>query len=159
MNVKHLSPEELLVLHAEVSQQLRELGITRSANNPIGDLAEYLFCKAYGWKQAAPSHPSADAMHGDKLYQIKGRRRSRKNKSRQLGAFRKLYEGGFDYLAAVLFAEDYSVERALIIPHALVLDNSDYVEHTNSWRFLLVDAAWTWPGVEDATDRLRSVQL
>jgi hypothetical protein len=30
----------------------RLFGVIRRSNNPIGDLAEYLYCRAVGWKQA-----------------------------------------------------------------------------------------------------------
>lgn len=66
---------------------------------------------------------------------------------------------GFDVLAGVLLNADYTVRRAALIPHQLVLDNSIYVEHVNAWRFLLRDSVWDWAGVEDATDKLRAVVL
>lgn len=160
IDLKHLTPTELLALHANVAEELRERGVVRSSNNPTGDFAEYLFCRAFGWTQAGNSHPTADATGEDgRLYQIKGRRLTRYNFSRQLSAMRGLPEGGFHFLAAVLFRPDYSVWQAAIIPHALVLANSRYIEHTNSWKFLLRDTVWTWPGVEDVTDRLRRVDL
>src|SRR5689334_8067245 len=116
MDLSLASPGELLALHSSVSAELRRRGVVRSANNPTGDLAEYLFCKAYGWEQAGPSHPAADATAKDgKLYQIKGRRWTRAKPSRQLGALRDLPHGGFDYLAAVLFTNEYTVQRAIII--------------------------------------------
>jgi hypothetical protein len=97
--LKHLSPSELLKLHAQVSEELRARGVVRSSNNPTGDLAEYLFCRAFGWKQASNSHPNADATgpDGTTLYQIKGRRWTPHNKSRQLGALRGLPDGGFHF--------------------------------------------------------------
>ena len=99
MDIRHLTPTELLALHAEVAEELRERGVVRSSNNPTGDLAEYLFCRAFDWAQADNSHPSADATGEDgTLYQIKGRRWTRHNKSRQLGALRGLSNGGFDFL-------------------------------------------------------------
>lgn len=154
------SSTELLKLHADIAEELRARGILRSANNPTADVAELLFCRAFGWAQAAPSHPSADATCSEgKLYQIKGRRLGSLRGSRQLGALRKLSDGGFDYLAAVLFHPDYSVARAAIIPHELVLKNSTYVRHTNAWRFMLHDASWTWPSVRDVTEELRAVKL
>ena len=157
---KALSSAELFALHARISEELRERGILRSSNNPTADLAEHLFCRAFGWTQAGNSHPSADATDADgKLYQIKGRRPTPQNSSRQLSALRGLSAGGFDYLAGVLFASDYTVERAVLIPHTLVLENSTYVKHTNSWRFLLRDSAWGWPGVRDVSDQLRAVTL
>jgi hypothetical protein len=67
-----LSVAELLALHAAIGQQLRERGIVRSANNPTGDLAEFLFCRAFGWEQASNSKRGYDAKgHDGTLYQIK----------------------------------------------------------------------------------------
>lgn len=158
-DLKQLTPTALLKLHAQVSEELRERGVVRSSNNPTGDLAEYLFCRAFGWKQAGNSHPNADATgpDGTTLYQIKGRRWTLHNKSRQLGALRGLPDGGFHFLAAVLFAPDYSVDRAAIVPHATVHTNSVFVSHTNSWKFMLRDVVWTWPDVQDVTAQLRGV--
>lgn len=160
MDISKLSPTELLLLHSAIADELRQRGITRSHNNLTADLAEYFFCKAFGWKQAGNSAPEADAT--DDLgvrYQVKGRRLTRQNQSRQLSALRKLPDGGFDFLAGVLFGEDYSVIRAAIIPYALVLKNSVYIKHTNSWKFLLSDVTWTWAEVKDVTERLRRVRL
>ena len=104
---------------------------------------EYLFCRAFGWKQSGNSHPNADTTGADgkTLYQIKGRRWTPHNKSRQLGALRGLPDGGFHFLAAVLLKPDYSVDRAAIVPRALVLANAKHVEWTNSWKFMLRDIA------------------
>jgi len=76
-----------LSLHSRVAEELRARGVTRSSNNPTGDLAEYLFCKAFGWTQAQKSHANIDAVGKDGTrYQIKGRRVTRFNNSRQLSA-------------------------------------------------------------------------
>jgi hypothetical protein len=87
-------------------------------------------------------------------YQIKSRRIS-DNKSRQLSALRNLDMQGFDVLAAILFHRDYQVFRACLIPFELVKQHSKHSLHTNSGRFLLVDAIWQLEGVEDVTDALR----
>jgi hypothetical protein len=138
--------------------KLRTRGITRSANNPTGDLAEYLFCKAFGWKQAGNSHANVDAIASDGTsYQIEGRRITRYNKSRQLSAIRDLVCGHFDFLAGVLFNEDYTLMRAALIPHAVALDRDAFVEHTNSHKFLLRDDIWNAYGVRDVTAELRAV--
>lgn len=157
MDLASLTAPELLKLHAAVSDELRARGVTRSSNNPVGDLAEHLFCKAFGWTRSPKSEPEADAVGPDgRRYQIKARRITAHNKSRQLGALRKLPGQGFDELAAVLFAPDYTVSRAAVIPHRVVADRASFVEHTNSWRFLLVDAVWALPGVLDVTDRMKA---
>jgi len=157
--LRDLTPPELLVMHAAVSEELRRRGVTRSSNNPVGDLAEHLFCHPFGWKLAPNSMRDADATdHAQVRYQIKGRRLTAHNNSRQLGALRDLPAQGFDALAAVLFQEDYRVLRAALIPHARVLDFAKRVERTNSWRFLLRDAVWSAADVRDATEDLRKAE-
>lgn len=154
-----LTPRELLALHAAVSDELRRRGVTRSSNNPVGDLAEYLFCRAFNWNQAPNSMRDADATDEAQLrYQIKGRRVTARNSSRQLGALRNLPERRFDFLAAVLFQESYRVQRAALVPHALVLELAKRVEHTNSWRFMLSDNVWLASGVVDVTSKLQLVE-
>jgi hypothetical protein len=160
MDLTKLNPRELLALHAALSDELRARGITRSSNNPTGDLAEYLFCKAFGWKQAGNSHPNVDAVGPDAVrYQIKGRRITRFNKSRQLSAMRDLPGEHFNFIAGVLFNEDYSVMRAALIPHAVAVTRAKYVEHTNSHKFMLHDDVWNDPGVRDVTTDLRAVNF
>jgi hypothetical protein len=157
--LRDLTPPELLVMHAAVSEELRRRGVTRSSNNPVGDLAEHLFCRAFGWKQAPNSMRDADATDAAQMrYQIKGRRLTMHNNSRQLGALRDLPAQGFDVLAAVLFQEDYRVLRAALIPHTRVVELAKRVERTNSWRFLLRDTIWSVADVRDVTDDLRRVE-
>lgn len=152
------TPQQLLFLHAEVADELRKRGITRSSNNPTGDLAEYLFCKAFQWSSADNSHANIDAVGPDNLrYQIKGRRITRFNKSRQLSAIRDMAGSHFDYLAGVLFREDYTVFRAALVPHAVALTHATFVQHTNSHRFLLRDDIWRAAGVRDVTSELKAV--
>lgn len=157
--LRDLTPPELLVMHAAVSEELRRGGVTRSSNNPVGDLGEHLFCRAFGWKQAPNSMRDADATDAAQMrYQIKGRRLTTHNNSRQLGALRDLPAQGFDALAAVLFQEDYRVLRAALIPHARVVELAKRVERTNSWRFLLRDTIWSVADVRDVTDDLRRAE-
>jgi len=158
MNLAELTPPELLALHAKLADELRTRGITRSANNPTGDLAEYLFCKAFGWEQAGNSHANVDAIGSDGTrYQIKARRITRYNNSRQLSAIRDLGGGHFDFIGGVLFNEDYTVMRAALIPHSIAVERATFVEHTNSHRFLLRDDVWDAPAVRDVTTELRAV--
>jgi hypothetical protein len=155
-----LTSRELLALHARVSDQLRTRGITRSSNNPVGDLAEHLFCKAFNWDRAGNSNANVDATDRDRVrYQIKGRRLTKFNKSRQLSSIREFEGAHFDFLAGVLFAEDYSVIRAGLIPYAVVKERATFVAHTNSHKFLLRDDVWESPSVRDVTEELRAVSL
>jgi len=160
MDLTGLTPPQLLLLHAKIADELRRRGITRSSNNPTGDLAEFLFCKAFGWQQADNSQANIDALGQDGTrYQIKGRRVTRHNKSRQLSAIRDMAGSHFDFLAGVLFDEDFTVMRAALIPHSIALVRSKHVEHTNSHRFLLRDSIWEAAGVRDVTKELRDVRF
>jgi hypothetical protein len=160
MEVATLSPAELLSLHARISEELRSRGITRSSNNPTGDFAEHLFCRAFGWIQSGNSNANIDATsENGTRYQIKGRRMTRHNRSRQLGAIRDFDGRHFDFLAAVLFTEDYGVSRAALVPYAIVQQRAKFVEHTNSHKFMLHDDVWNGAGVQDVTGLLRAVSL
>jgi hypothetical protein len=59
-----IAAKDLLTLHAKIADELRSRRVIRTANT-TGDLAEILFCRAMGWKQAGNSHPSADATAQD----------------------------------------------------------------------------------------------
>jgi len=159
-DLKKLTPSKLLVMHAAVSEELRRRGITRSSNNPVGDLAEHLFCRAFDWKLAPNSMRDTDATDAANVrYQIKGRRLTALNDSRQLRALRDLSAQGFDILAAVLFKEDFRVLKAALIPHARVVELAKRVERTNSWRFVLRDAVWSVADVRDVTEDIQKAEL
>lgn len=150
---------ELLVMHAATEEELRRRKVLRSANNPTGDLAEFLFCRAFEWELASKSAKGYDAIgFGGTKIQIKGRRlnRYRKNVSRQLSGLRNLE--AFDVLAAVLLNKDYRVFRAALIPVSVVRESSKFHSHTNSYRFLLRNSVWEEPRVKDVTERLRLVE-
>ena len=104
------------------------------------------------------SNANIDAIGADGFrYQIKGRRMTRHNGSRQLSAIRDLAGSHFDFLAGVLFAEGYTVLRAAIIPRTLITERAAFVARTNSHKFMLRDDVWDAPGVRDVTDQLRAL--
>jgi hypothetical protein len=160
-DTKTLTPAELLTLYARIAGELKTRGITRTANNPTGDLGEYLFCKAFGWEQENNSSKGIDAVDKDGTrYQIKARRITKhSNDERQLSAIRNIGDKHFDFLAGVLFANDYTVARAAIIPCAVVAERARFQAHTNSHVFFLHDDVWTLPNVQDVTQKLRSIEL
>ncbi|WP_245265564.1 hypothetical protein [Mesorhizobium sp. LSJC265A00] len=148
---------DLLILHSQIMDELRDREIVRTGNAPLGDYAELLFATAFGWSLEGNSSRGHDACDTAGLrYQIKSRRVSRRNASRQLSAIRRLPDGAFDFLAAVLFDEGYRVTKAVIIPHAVVVRRAKRVELTNSWRFILDDKVWGEEGARDVTAALIS---
>ncbi|MBY0380959.1 MAG: hypothetical protein K2W78_03435 [Xanthobacteraceae bacterium] len=141
--------------------ELRARGVVRTSNNPTGDLAETLFCKAFGWRQAGNSNRSIDAVDDKtgQTFQIKGRRLTAPNGSRQLSAIRELDNGGFDFVAAVLFDREYKVLRAALVPHAIILGGARFVQRTNSSKFMLRDEVWSVASVRDVTEQLKGVVI
>lgn len=160
MELASMSPAELLALHARVAEELRARGVTRTSNPPAGDLAECLFCRAFGWKRTDNSNKGVDAIGADGLrYQIKGRRMRLTSASRQLSAIRNLDGEHFDFIAGVLFFADYRVMRAAIIPRAIAVERARFDGHTNSHILFLRDDVWNSPNVRDVTAELCAVTL
>ena len=158
MDLSGMHPKELLSLYARVLDELRRQGIIRSTNNPAADYAEHLVSRALRLEIAGKSNAGYDAIDSNnERYQIKGRRITSHNKSRQLSFIRGLEEGKrpFEYLAGVLFAEDFPIFRACVIPLDAVRLHSKHVPHVNGWRFVLHDKIWALPNVKDITDNLK----
>lgn len=144
---------DLLALRTRIDDELGRRGVMRSANQLTGELAEYLFAKAFGWTLARNSQKSYDAVHDGLRYQIKARRDFGQSGARQLSAIRN--PDGFDYLAVVIFDRYYRVEVAALIPAVFVVEEASYVAYTNSYRFVFRDDLLVQPTVVDVTERLR----
>jgi hypothetical protein len=158
-NPDDLTNRELLVLYGKVLDTLRARGTTRSANNPVADYAEGLCKVALNLKLADKSTPGYDGTNpsGHKI-EVKARRITKENGSRQLSAIRGIDSQHFDYLAGVLFNADFSVMKGCLIPYDAVKQHGKHTAHTNSHRFLLRDSVWSLPGVKDITEVLQSAE-
>lgn len=150
---------QLLKVYADVLDELRKRGTLRSSNNPVADYAEGLCVRAFGWTLVTKSSKGHDAItaNGQRI-EIKARRITIHNPSRQLSAIRGLEDRHFAQLAGVLFDAQFRVLRAALIPHRVVRSEATFVPGTNSWRFLLRDGVWDLPGVIDITNKLRKAQ-
>lgn len=149
------SIRELLTLHAEVMEELRRREVVRTSNSPVGDYAELLFSTAFGWALETSSAAGHDATDKDGVrYQIKSRRLTAHNGSRQLSFMRRLPEKKFDYLAAVLFDARYQVKRAIILPHEGLEARCRYSKHANGWLLRLEDSCWDMLGARDVTKEI-----
>ena len=133
MNLKELGVKELLQVQASITNELMSRNIVRTQNNPLGDYTEWLVSKALGLELAENSKAGYDGVSSDGTkIQIKGRRITPRNKSRQLSAIRKYEENDFDELAAVIFDENFEIIDALLIPHEVVGEYAKYREHVNA---------------------------
>jgi serine/threonine-protein kinase RIO1 len=130
VDISAMNQIELLALHAAVLQKLKDLGAVRSINNPISDLAEAIVAKALNGKLATKSSSHydviVDGVEGIRTYQVKARRLTQRNSSRQLGALRRMEEKNFDYLVGVLFDEQFRAVKAAIIPWETVKANAKF---------------------------------
>lgn len=153
------SAPALLALYSAIVEELHERGIVRSTNNPVGDYAEYLTARAFDLSLAGNSSIGYDAVSDDGIrYQVKSRRLTPRNPSRQLSAIRGLEPGSdpFDFLVGILFTADFVVLRAALVPVAVVRQLAVRNDYVNAWRLILRDSVWTTPGVKDVTDRIRA---
>jgi hypothetical protein len=154
-----LTDRELLLLYGRVLDTLRTRGTTRSANNPVADYAEGLCARALNLTLAAKVATGYDGTdpNGHKI-EIKARRITKENGSRQLSAIRGIGKQHFDYLAGVLFNADFYVMKGCLIPYAMIKEHGKHNVHANSHRFLLRDSVWSLPGVQDITEALKKAE-
>lgn len=133
MNLKRMTEKELLQLQASVTSELRHRGVVRTQNNPLGDYTEWLVANALGLELAANSKAGYDGISKDGVrIQIKGRRVTQRNRSRQLSPIRKYNEKDFDELAAIIYNENFDIVEAILIPHEVVGEYAAYSRHVNA---------------------------
>jgi hypothetical protein len=157
MKLANLKTNELLKLQSDVISELRSRGILRTMNNPTGDYAEWLVASALGLKLAnnSASGHDAETETGIKI-QIKARRISPSNKSRQLGVIRNLDKKGFDELVAVIFNDSYEVIEAVTIPHSVIADYSKHRPHVNGHVLHLRGAVLSDPRIRSIRAQLHN---
>ena len=127
---------ELLATYSELMEELRRRNIIRPSNNPVADYAEKVAVERLSLKQVGKEEKGVDAVDAQGYrYQIKGRRITKHNSSRQLSVIRNLNERLFDYLIAVIFDELFAVKEIWKIPYEFVKKQSRLSEHQNGHIF------------------------
>ena len=150
-----LSVLELLSLHSGILTELRSREVIRTKNNPVGDYAEWLVSNALGMTLLSNSSAGADAIDADGLkVQIKARRVTPDNPSRQLSALRNYEAADFDYLIAVIFDEAYNVLDGYKIPHEVIRDYARHSDHVNAHIINLKGAILSDPRVISIKENL-----
>lgn len=129
-----LQDEELLKLYSELLEELRVRGLTRTNNNPVADYAEKVVINRLDLKQVRKEAKGYDAIDGqDRKYQIKGRRITQHNASRQLGVIRNLQDNLFDFLIAVVFDEAFNLSEVWKIPHSVITNYAKWSRQQNGY--------------------------
>jgi len=136
INLRNLDNQSILRLYAELMEELRNRQLIRSSNNPVADYAEKVVVGYLRLTRVGKEERGYDALDNRKnKYQIKARRITRHNKSRQLGVIRNLDEELFDFLIAVIFDESFNILEMWRIPYRFVKENSRWSDHQNGHIF------------------------
>ena len=133
IDIKNLEDKELLQLYGRLMEELRQRELIRSSNNPVSDYAEKVVSEKLGLSLRGKSSKGYDAIDeksGTK-YQIKARRLTRHNKSRQLGVIRNLDQKLFDFLIAVIFDESFEPIEIWRIPRETIPKYARFSPHQN----------------------------
>lgn len=149
MEFSGVPDEEVFGVWLAAMEELRLRGLVRTANNPVGDYAEALVAQRLGLELAGGSTAAYDARDRDGVrYQIKSRRLTSANLSRQLGALRNLDQDGFDYLIVVLFDEDFTLNGIWRLPISLVRERATYRKHVHAHVLIARDSVLNDPRAE-----------
>jgi hypothetical protein len=159
LDLRTVSMRDLLSLFGGLMDELRRREVVRSSNNPVADYAEFLVARALRLKLLRSSNTGCDAVDSNgKRYEVKGRRVTKHNPSTQLSVIRQLDSCHFDFLAGVLFDEDFSILRACLVPHEAVRRMATYSKHQNGWILHLRSSLWEQDGVREITQGIRDAQ-
>lgn len=130
MEIKTKSDKDLFHTYAEIINEMKYRNLIRTNNNPVSGYAEKIVAQELGLKLERPSHIGYDGKDNNGIrYQIKSRKITPKNKSRQLGVIRNYKEHDFDFVVAVIFNEFFEVIEMWKIPWDVIEDHSKYSTH------------------------------
>ena len=131
-DIETMSDDELIQHWADVVGLLRRRGIVRTSNNPVADIAERAAADRLGLTLETRSNRGYDGVDAAGLrYEVKSRRVTASNKSRQLSPLRGLEDRHFDFLVAVIYDQDLSLQEMWKIPVEHVLACAKYRSHVN----------------------------
>ncbi|MEZ8407925.1 hypothetical protein AB6C88_08970 [Vibrio splendidus] len=132
--------------------------IVRTHNNPLGDYTEWIVSNALNLVLQPNSKAGYDGVDKEGArFQIKGRRVTPTNQSRQLSAIRNYDEKDFDYLVAVIFDENFDVIEALLVPHEVIGKYATFRKHVNAHILVLKGPILTDSRVKHIADIIQRI--
>jgi hypothetical protein len=133
LDLAALDDQSVIRLWGSAMRELRRRELIRSSNNPVADLAERAAAEHLNLTLQTKSNPGYDAVdEAGQRYEIKSRRVTAVNRSRQLGQLRNLEQRPFDFLVAVIYDEDVQLTELWKIPVDHVLACSTYRPRVNA---------------------------
>ena len=123
------STRHLLADWAAIMRQLRDRGVIRTNNNPIGDIAEAIVAEHYGGERGSFSQAGWDVLlpDGERL-QVKALRWAGARGRRNLSPIR---DADYDAVVIVIFDEDFRVMEGLRLERAIVEELFPHRAHVN----------------------------
>lgn len=154
-----LNSRQLFGLYGRLLDELQRRRLVRTKNNPVADYGEWIAAKALDFELASKSTCGHDGVSEcGKRYEVKCRRLTASNPSRQLSPFRQLEGRHFDMFVGILFDKDFCVHKGCLVPFNVILERAVHREHVNGHIFHLRDEIWKVKGVEDITFELQQAQ-
>lgn len=118
-NLKKRSTRELLALWAAIMRELRRRGVVRTANNPIGDIAEALVAAHFRGERASFSNAGWDVATGDgERLEVKALRLAEVRTRTNLSPIPP--SSTYTAVIIVIFDENLRVTEAMRVPRATV---------------------------------------
>lgn len=145
---------KLLQAHSAIMDKLRKTGVIRTGNNPVSGYAEWLVQEKLKCTLAVNSMRGSDACDAKGVrYQVKCRRVTKANPSMQLGVIRDLDKSQFDFLIAIYFNEDYTIDRVFQVPHGVIKNYAKPSKHQNGHILHIKGKILDDKRVRDITDK------
>ncbi len=140
------STRELLADFAAIMRTLRERGVVRTYNNPIGDIAEEVVARHYGGERGSFVQRGWDVLlPGGERLQVKAVRLTGTRGRRNLSPIR---DSDYDAVIAVIFDEDFHVIEGLRIERATVEALYRWRAHVNGRVITITDKLRAHPDVQ-----------
>lgn len=150
--------DRVLLIYDIRLNELKQRGVIRTNNNPVGDYAEWLVSQKLNLnleKNSKKSYDAEDESTGE-TYQIKARWECGgvSGQSRQLSMLRNLEKNDFDNLVVVIFNNDFIVKEAYLIPCETVKRYARYNDYQQGYRLNAMGAVLKDDSVKDITSLL-----
>ncbi len=116
-NTGERSVPELLRDWGAIMRELRTLGIVRTNNNPVGDIAEAIVAEHFHGTRGSFAQAGWDVKAGKDLIQVKALRQVPGTKRRNLSPIR---DADYSCVVIVIFDEDFTVVEGLRLKRDLV---------------------------------------
>lgn len=145
VDLSSMTIAEMLRLWAGTMTELRTRGMVRTANNPVGDIAEAIVHEHYGGTRGSFSQKGWDVqdLAGRRL-QVKSMRRTGQRGRRNLSAIR---DSDYDLVVIVVFDPDFILTTALEVPRKVVEELFAIRPYVNGRIITVTDALLQHPKV------------